>query len=106
MTIINLTPHAINVEANGVKKTYPASETPARVSFKSLVVGKVDGFLLSKTEYGEVTGLPEQEANTYYIVSMLVKAAAPNRNDLICPDSGRAYRDSDGNIVSVPGFII
>lgn len=106
MNVINLTPHAINVEANGVKKTYPACKTPARVSFKSLVVGEVDGFLLSKTEYGETVGLPEPAPNTYYIVSMVVKAANSDRSDLICPDSGRAYRDSDGNIVAVPGFII
>ena len=104
--IINLTPHSITVQNGGGSKVYPASEIAARVAFTQKVVGQVDGFSVSKTEYGEVTGLPPQAPDTFYIVSMLVKNAAPDRQDLLCPDSGRAIRDASGNIVAVPGFVI
>lgn len=106
MSVINLTPHAITLENSTGTKTYPAAETPARVSFTQSIAGEVDGFPVSQTHYGDITGLPAPAENTYYVVSMVVKAAAPNRTDLLCPDSGRAKRDANGNIVSVPGFII
>lgn len=106
MNVINLTPHAITLESSAGTKTYPPSETPARVSFTQTQTGEVDGFPIVKTSYGEITGLPAPAENTYYVVSMVVKAAAPNRTDLLCPDSGRAKRDANGNIMSVPGFII
>jgi hypothetical protein len=105
MNVINLTPHAICVQNGGGMKVYPGAETPARVSFTQKVVGQVDGFAVSQTEYGEVTGLPPQSPDTFYIVSMLVKSAAPDRRDLLCPDSGRAIRGADGQIIAVPGFI-
>lgn len=106
MNVINLTPHAICVRNDGGTKVYPGAEVPARVLFTQKAVGQVDGFTVSKTEYGEVTGLPDQAPDTFYIVSMVVKAAAPNRTDLLCPDSGRAIRGADGQIIAVPGFVI
>lgn len=104
--VINLTPHAITVQSGDKSKVYPGAETPARVSFTQSIAGEVDGFPVSQTHYGEVTGLPAQSPDTFYIVSMVVKAAAPNRTDLLCPDSGRAIRDAGGQIIAVPGFII
>lgn len=106
MNVINLTPHAICVQSGKKTKVYPGAETPARVSFTQSIAGEVDGFPVSQTHYGEVTGLPDQAPDTFYIVSMVVKAAAPNRTDLLCPDSGRAIRGADGQIIAVPGFVI
>jgi hypothetical protein len=51
---------------------------------------------------GEVTGLPEQTAGTYLIVSRVIAAACPDRLDLLVPDN--LVRDSDGRIVGCRRF--
>lgn len=111
MTVINLTPHVINLhfknaEGVTVSASYAPEAIPARVSMTQTQVDEINGFPVMKTEYGQVTGLPEPMLGVYYIVSMVVKAACPDRTDLLCPDSGRAKRDESGNIVSVPGFTV
>ncbi len=80
----------------------------ARVSATAQQVGTItiDGFdfPVVKTVFGEVTGLPEPQEDTVYIVSTLVLSAVQGRNDLVAPNTGAAIRDADGKIVGVPGF--
>lgn len=100
MQIINCTPHAITLN-NG--ESFPISGNVARVSSTFEANGK--GFF--KVAYGEVTGLPDEQANTLYIVSSMV-ANAINRRDVIVPATGHpeCIRNDKGQIVSVPGFIV
>ena len=106
ITIINLTPHPVNlldVDANVVITFH--SEGLARCSQNDIIIGKLNkDIILTKTSYGEVIGLPEQAPRTFYIVSRLVLNALPNRTDLLVPN--QLIRDSEGQIVGCRSFSI
>lgn len=78
MTIINLTPHGVNiVSATGSPVAeIPASGNIARVSVRTETAGSIAGIPTVKQIYGKVEGLPEPSEGIYYIVSALVVAAA------------------------------
>ena len=64
ITIINLTPHPVNlldVDANVVITFY--SEGLARCSQNDVIIGKLNkDIILTKTSYGEVIGLPDRKS--------------------------------------------
>ena len=105
MNLINLTPHDIHVMENGEIQTYPASGQQARVSVTQEKLTEINGVPVYRPVYGEVTGLPEPQNDTMYIVSMLVRSAAPNRTDLISPDSGATAVRENGQIKYVVGWL-
>ena len=96
--IINMTPHQVVVVAKEgeVVKTFP-SEGTIRLSMKTVEVGEIGGIRLTKTEYGEPEGLPEDADGVYYIVSAMVKAACPDRHDLLVP--AEQVRNTAGQII-------
>ena len=106
ITIINLTPHPVNlldVDANVIITFH--TEGLARCSQNDVIIGKLNkDIILTKTSYGEVIGLPEQLPGTFYIVSRLVRNALPNRTDLLVPN--QLIRDSEGQIVGCRSFSI
>ena len=65
-------------------------------------VGDVDGIPVYVTTFGEVVDLPEEEEGRYYIVSALVRAAAPGRQDLLSP--GDPVRDGEGRVIGCRSF--
>ena len=119
LTIINLTPHAIKLNSG---KEFPPSGQVARVSAQYGLRVWIDNFGWSTAEllkdeiylyevrYGEIEGLPEPEEDTFYIVSSMVQEAGKKigRNDLLAPATGHpeTVRNEQGQIVSVPGFVI
>ena len=96
--ILNFTPHDINiVGADGeVVQTIPSSGL-VRLATTTASAGMVDGIPLTKTVFGDPEGLPEIADGTYYIVSSIVKAALPDRADLLVPSE--MVRDADGRII-------
>ena len=99
--IINATPHPVNIcDADGnIKHTFPKSDLCTRLASwtekaGSLMNGTVP---ISKTVFGETSGLPEFKPGTYYIVSQLVKSANPHRSDLLVP--AEVVRNEAGVIV-------
>lgn len=103
MNLINLTPHAISIYADGktmlvtVEPTAPA----ARCAQRSEVCGYAGEIPIYRMEFGEVENLPEPVEGTVYIVSRLV-ATAVNRADVFCP--GAAVRDEAGRVVGCVGL--
>ena len=99
--IINKTPHPIHiVDATGeVVKTLPLcpKEELIRLASETVSAGEVAGVPLSKTVFGEPTGLPPFQEGTYYVVSQLVKSALPERGDLLVP--AEMVRDERGQII-------
>jgi hypothetical protein len=100
MEFKNYTPHTVTLN-NG--RSYE-SEGIARVAatFSEFTED------VCSQEFGEITGLPEPEAGTLYIVSILVLQAgkAEGRTDLVAPATGHPETiRKDGFIVSVPGFV-
>lgn len=99
MTIINLTPHAINFlrEDNSVLATIVPSGTIARASQTREAVGEVNGIVVNQCSYGSVTGLPDPQDGTIYLVSALTAQACPERSDVFITDD--AVRDENGRII-------
>lgn len=92
MSIINTTPHPINLPG----LTIPPSGDLVRVNVTLADAGTHDGVSLVRGTYGEVTGLPPQQDGVLYVVSALVRAALPDRKDLASP--AKLTRDEKGNI--------
>lgn len=98
MNIINLTPHAVNIYTESGVKTIEPSGTVARCDQQKLLIGHIGDICLYKTSFGEITGLPEPEEDTFYIVSVVVaNALKGKRSDaLITIDQ---VRDETGAII-------
>ena len=100
--IINLTPHVIRLN-DGTE--YPPSGVVARVSAEYKVLNTNP--LCFEVQYGEVTGLPAHQDGVDYIVSGMVRAACPGRGCVLVPATGHHETVRiDGNVYSVPGFIV
>ncbi|MFQ5506322.1 MAG: hypothetical protein ACE5F1_16255 [Planctomycetota bacterium] len=99
---MNLTPHPIVV---GI--IIPPSGQVARISCSYEEQEPVEGYRVFRPVWGEPVGLPAAQDGTYYIVSAIVKAALPERPDLLVPATGHpdARRNKEGQIISVPGFL-
>lgn len=101
--IINLTPHAVTVLREGAEPIeYPPSGAVARCATQRQVVGSLNGIPINRTEFGEVSGLPDPAPGVYYIVSTLVAQALPDRDDLLVPDD--TVRDEAGRIIGCRAF--
>ena len=107
--IINLTPHAVKIVREGrTLVTIEPSGEVARVHTVNrplgvVVVGGVDVPLMGQS-YGETTGLPRPVGDTLLLVSSLVRAANPDRGDLVSP--GTLVRDKMGRVVGAEGLVI
>lgn len=97
--IINMTPHPVNIldGENNEMVVIPASGQTIRLQSRTERDGDINGIPISKTVFGEPEGLPEENCDTYYIVSQLVKSALPDRKDLLVP--AEVVRDGYGNII-------
>ncbi len=111
--IRNFTPHKVTIYdaiCKNITHEFP-SEGTARVRERvSATVEDIpvnEGVPVVKKSYAEITGLPEGQSGTIYIVSLLVLQAS-NRDDLVCPDNGidSVVRDIDGEIIGVRRFQI
>ncbi len=104
MKIVNLTPHALNLMPagpTGPVVTIPPSGIVARCAVDRVQVDTVtvDGITVpvNRTQFGAVTGLPDPQPDTIYIVSSLVAQAVPDRSDVFIVDD--AVRDDQGRII-------
>lgn len=99
MTIINLTPHAITFldGNNSVLATIEPSGVVARASQTRERVSEVNGIVVNQCSYGAVTGLPDPQPETIYLVSALTAQACRDRNDVFITDD--AVRNESGQII-------
>ena len=97
MTILNLTPHEVIL--CGIK--IPASGSQARVAMTRQQTGTIDingtTVPVYRTLLGTVTGLPPVSDGVGYIVSAMVRSAAPERRDLYSPAD--LQRDAAGGVI-------
>lgn len=103
-TLINLTPHEINIHCGSEVISVPPSGTLARCAEVRTEVGRVTDIPVTRVSYGEVSGLPEPDGKTGYIVSALVAQAVKGRGDVFIP--GPAVRDEAGRIVGCLGLSV
>lgn len=99
MEILNCTPHSLVFvdDAGKVIRTVEPSGILPRVSSAITVIGDIDGIPDEVTSYGEIVGLPEKQDGTILVVSAMVAARLPDRDDIRIP--GRQVRDAQGRIV-------
>lgn len=104
MNIVNLTPHALNLMPegpDGPTVTIPPSGLVARCATSRVQVDTitVDGIAIpvNRTQFGAVTGLPDPQPDTIFVVSALVAQAVPDRQDVYITDD--AVRDDQGRII-------
>lgn len=96
--LINLTPHDINVVGEkGKVTTIKASGSIARCKQKDEMFATLNGIPLVNTTFTDIEGLPHQTLGVYYIVSALIKNAAPERTDLLSPND--MVRDDQGRVI-------
>lgn len=97
--IVNCTPHTltfVNDEGEVIRSLEPSGIIP-RVSSTISVVGDIDGIPDEETCYGEVTGLPAKQDGVVLVVSAMVAARLPDRDDLRVP--GRQVRNERGQVI-------
>jgi len=105
MNVINLTPHPIVLMPyEGCQYCYvdiPTSGEIARCAVDRVQVDTItiDDITVpvNRTQFGEVTGLPDPRPDTIYIVSAVVAQAVPDRPDVFIVDD--AVRDDQGRVV-------
>ena len=103
MLILNVTPHTVTLFRKKKKPlVFPRAGAPVRVSSRIERVGHLNGIPLTKLVYDKPEGLPEEQDNVFYIVSTVVKAALPDRRDLLVP--AEMVRDSDGKKIGCQSF--
>lgn len=111
LTLVNLTPHPINVHLPNQVIEIPPSGKEARVQ---AVTGTAECLVTTngivpivKRTWGEVEGLPEPQRDTWFIVSSLVLSRVQARTDCIAPDTGpnSVIRDDEGRIIGVRQFV-
>ncbi len=102
--IVNLTPHDIHLYRGDELVEKIKSSGIARVNVRSVEIGEINGFPISKNFYGEITGLPAPLPGIYYVVSALVAQAAAGlkRTDLLVVND--TVRDEKGQIIGCRGF--
>ena len=101
MELINLTPHKVVLLKGEDKIIYPASGEVARVS---VAEEETDNEMFVLQKFGEVVGIPAPQKGILYIVSQIVFSNS-KRKDLVVPNTAKAVRDDQGNIIGVPNFI-
>lgn len=112
MTVINLTPHEINIHVElgsaHLSRTLtldPSGIVPrVGVSVRPIGYVMIEGVEVpvTATAYGAVSDLPEPEPGTFYVVSRVVAEARTDRDDLLIP--GEAIRDQDGRVIGCRGL--
>ncbi|WP_298335825.1 hypothetical protein [Ferrimicrobium sp.] len=106
MRIVSLVPHTTRLMNMGkVVLSVPPSGLVARVEVleEKAEVLDLDGTVVPvmRTRFGRVTGVPDAEPGTFYIVSGLVLDYAGDRGDLLVP--ARLVR-SGGRVIGCQAF--
>ena len=95
MKVRNFTPHTVNILGLSIDP-----EGLARVSSESVRVGSIRSqevdIPLVRSVLGDVTGLPDDDGKSLFVVSRMVAAALPEREDLAVPAD--LVRDDKGRV--------
>jgi hypothetical protein len=97
---VNVIGHDITISGHA---TLPKSDNLCRVETEQMIIGKLAGIPIVKTNFIKIVNLPEPEDGVYYIVNRIAMDFVPfNREDVFCVDTGpTAIRDQSGQVVAV-----
>jgi hypothetical protein len=94
-TIVNLTPHEINIEGHPV---IPSSGI-ARCTEVSILVDNINGIDIFEKSFGELVDLPAPQKDTIFVVSIIAANAAKKAGRADCFVPGEQIRDESGRII-------
>jgi hypothetical protein len=107
--IVNLTPHDINIIANGKTITLKRDGSIARIeegaaSEMNVLWDGTNPIPVYGVEYGKILGLPAPNPGTFYVVSSMIAEAAKalGRKDVLSPYG--LVRDEKGVVVGAKGL--
>jgi hypothetical protein len=105
-SLVNCTPHDINVFLeDGSMVVLPKSNAPARCGE---VISSADYTTLEvqivRKKFGDIENLPDPVEGIFYVVSAIIKAAAPYRKDLLLVND--TVRNEKGVIIGCKSFAI
>lgn len=102
---VNLNGHEITISGHGV---LPKCDNPCFVETEQIILGKVVGIPIAKTNFVKIVNLPDPEDGVFYIVNRIVMNYLPsNRVDVFSVDTGpTAIRDENGQISAVTQLTI
>jgi hypothetical protein len=86
--LVNMTANTVKVyDANNNKLllVLPPSGQVTHVTYKQELVDTLDGIPVYNSVYNTVDNLPDEEANTKFIVTSQVRMTFPNRRDFYSP---------------------
>ena len=120
-SVVNLTPHAVNVIAKDgdIVTTIAPSGAIARVSVAETAAGAITVPVTAEaystageiwscdiptitSAYGDVMGLPDPAKGVFFIVSAMVRLAVPHRQDVVSPAG--LVRDDEGKVIGCRQF--
>lgn len=104
-TLVNLTPHDVNIIIEGVKRTIESTGV-ARIDQTDTDCWAINGIPVIVATDNGVIGLPEPQNGVVYIVSGMIvdHPSMQERNDIVAPATGLAHkvvRDETGRIAGV-----
>jgi len=95
MKLINLTPHIINI--SGHESVAPSGYI-ARVNTQLCQIGDANGIPLMSSKVLGVSNIPDEIADTLFIVAGMVRMHLPFRKDLASPS--KLIRNEHGAVVA------
>ena len=104
LNLINLTPHVLRIHYSDKVLVLPPSGEVARVgTVRTSTFSMAEGIPLSFYRYTDITGLPDPDGKSTFIVSGMVESAAgPGRLDVVAP--GNLIRDEMGKPIGCEGL--
>ena len=103
MSIINLTPHVLNIYTNkGTMVEVAPSGSVARVATTYTAIALIEDIDIFDCVYGEITGLPDPVMGSIFVVSGQTNAALSHRGDVFSP--GELVRDQSGKPIGCLGL--
>lgn len=104
--VVNLNKHAIVLRLpNGEDVVFPPSGVVCSVTVKQVKVKEIGGVAIMQNEYSEVSGVPEPQEDTVYIVNAMVQSRLEDREDCIAPDTGSSAIRENGQVKAVIRFV-
>jgi len=103
VSIINMTPHEINLFIEVGEINLPSSGT-IRLEEKINIIGNIGGVPIIEKKFFAAKKLPPEIDGVYYIVSLIVAQTYPQRKDFLV--IGETIRDENGRIAGCKSFAI
>lgn len=108
---INLTPHAVTLQAvDGTRFAVPPTTPAARIDSTPGELIATEGIAIhAPTTFGQPVNLPAPQDDVTYIVSALFAGRVGDRTDVVYPGTGPkdgCVRDDKGQVVAVTRLIL